>query len=198
MKIPESIERVANEFAKLPGIGKKTALRLAFSLLKSSPEEAHAFASAIVEVKEKIRSCQICFSLTEQETCSICQDPLRKGEILCVVEQPNNIFPIEKSGVFQGRYHVLMGAISPLDGIGPNQIKFKELVKRVETEKITEIILATNPTVNGEATALFLQQELIHKVEKITRLARGLPAGSDLEYVDHVTLTQAFSARQSF
>ncbi len=198
MQIPESLERLIEEFSKFPGVGRKTSQRLAFNMLHYTLQEAERLAEAIVEVKQRIRPCTVCFSFTESDPCPICQDPTRNRAIICVVEQPNNIFPIEKSGVFRGLYHVLMGAISPLDGIGPDQLKFSELRRRVENEEVTELILATHPTVKGEATSLFLQQALAGKGTKITRLARGIPAGGDLEYVDDVTLIEAFSGRQLF
>ncbi len=198
MQIPESLDRLIQEFSKLPGIGRKTAQRLAFSMLQYTPVEAEHLAEAILEVKQRIRYCSNCFAFTEEDPCLICQDPRRDHSLICVVEQPNNIFSIEKSGVFQGLYHVLMGAISPLDGIGPDQLKFRELEQRLEGDEVQELILATHPTVKGEATALFLQQAFESKHVKITRLARGIPAGGDLEYVDDVTLIEAFSGRQRF
>ena len=152
-------------------------------------------ADALTEVKEQIRYCSVCSGFTDIDPCGICSHAGREQEQVCVVEQPNNIFPIEKSGVFKGVYHVLMGAISPLDGIGPEQLNIKNLRKRVENSAIKELIIATNPTVKGEATALFLQQEFSGKISTITRLACGIPAGGDLEYVDDVTLMEAFSGR---
>jgi len=198
MQIPESLERLILEFSKLPGIGRKTAQRLAFSLLHYSEKEAENLSEAIIDIKKKITHCSTCFSFTELNPCLICSDQNRNRNVICIVEQPNNIFPIEKSSVFHGLYHVLMGTISPLDGIGPEQLKFKELQQRLETEEITELILATHPTVKGEATALFLHQIFEKSNVKITRLARGIPAGGDLEYVDDVTLIEAFSGRQLF
>ncbi|MBF0277519.1 MAG: recombination protein RecR [SAR324 cluster bacterium] len=198
MQIPESLERLIEEFSKFPGVGRKTAQRLAFSMLHYTSKEAEQLAEAIVDVKHRIRHCSLCFSFTESDPCPICEDPSRNRSIICVVEQPNNIFPIEKSGVFRGLYHVLMGAISPLEGIGPDQLKFSELLRRLEKDETKELILATHPTVKGEATSLFLQQALAEKGLKITRLARGIPAGGDLEYVDDVTLIEAFSGRQLF
>lgn len=196
MQVPESLERLIQEFSKLPGIGRKTAQRLAFNVLRYTPQETENLAAAIVNVKQRIGFCSICFSFTESDPCSICQDMGRDRNMICVVEQPNNIFSIEKSGIFRGLYHVLLGAISPLEGIGPDQLKFRELQKRLEMGDIQELILATHPTVKGEATALFLQQAFEGTGVKITRLARGLPAGGDLEYVDNVTLIEAFSGRQ--
>lgn len=198
MQIPESLDRLMQELSKLPGIGRKTALRLVFGILQYSEEEVENLAEAIMDVKRRIRHCSICFSFTESDPCPICRDETRNRSIICVVEQPNNVFPIEKSGVYYGLYHVLMGTISPLDGIGPEQLKISELKHRLRSGEVQELILATHPTVKGEATSLFLQQAFGQKAVKITRLARGIPAGGDLEYVDDVTLIEAFSGRQLF
>ena len=198
MQIPESLDRLMQELSKLPGIGRKTALRLVFGILQYSEEEVENLAEAIMDVKRRISHCSICFSFTESDPCPICRDETRSRQIICVVEQPNNVFPIEKSGVYHGLYHVLMGTISPLDGIGPEQLKILELKKRLQSGEVQELILATHPTVKGEATSLFLQQAFGQKAVKITRLARGIPAGGDLEYVDDVTLIEAFSGRQLF
>jgi recombination protein RecR len=195
MQIPVALERLVYEFSRFPGVGRKTAQRLAFSILRYSKQETQNLADALTEVKEQIRYCSVCSGFTDIDPCAICSHTGREQEQVCVVEQPNNIFPIEKSGVFKGVYHVLMGAISPLDGIGPEQLNIKNLRKRVENSAIKELIIATNPTVKGEATALFLQQEFSGKISTITRLACGIPAGGDLEYVDDVTLMEAFSGR---
>ena len=196
MQIPESLERLIQELSKLPSIGRKTAIRLVFGILQYSETEAENLAEAIMDVKQRIHHCSICFSFTECDPCPICRDETRNRNIICVVEQPNNVFPIEKSGVYHGLYHVLMGTISPLDGIGPEQLKIFELKKRLQSGDVHELILATHPTVKGEATSLYLQQILAQNAIKITRLARGIPAGGDLEYVDDVTLIEAFSGRQ--
>ena len=198
MQIPASLERLVEEFSRFPGIGRKTAQRLAFRVLSYSPDEARNFAEAIVRVKEQIRPCSSCFVFTDNDPCDICSSNSRERTQLCVVEQANNILPIEKSGIFHGLYHVLNGSISPLDGIGPEQLTVAQLKQRIQNEQIEELILATNPTVQGEATALFLQHEFENQVTRITRLARGLPAGGDLDYVDDVTLSEAFSGRQPF
>jgi recombination protein RecR len=198
MSLPDPLERLVVEFSRLPGIGRKTAQRLAFGVLRYSPEEARRFSEAIVEVKQRVRPCSECGAFTEEDPCRLCTDARRDRTMLCVVEQPNNIFPLEKSGVFRGLYHVLMGAISPLEGIGPAQLRIAALKRRVLHEGVQELVLATNPSVAGEATALFLQQEFSGLVPRITRLARGLPSGSDLDYVDDVTLMEAFSGRQAF
>ena len=197
MKVPVSLERLITEFSRLPSIGKKTAQRLAFSILRYSPEEAMNLAVAIQQVKQQVHHCSICFGFTESDPCLICADLSRQQNSICVVEQPHNIFLIERSGIFQGYYHVLMGAFSPLDGIGPEQLKIKELKTRITENPIHELILATNPTIQGEVTASFLRDKFAVHVEKITRLARGLPAGGDLEYVDDITLQEAFSGRHT-
>ncbi len=198
MQIPAPLERLVEEFSRFPGVGRKTAQRLAFRVLSYTPEEARNFAEAIVRVKEQIRPCSSCFIFTDNDPCDICSSSSRERNQLCVVEQANNVLPIEKSGIFHGLYHVLNGAVSPLDGIGPEQLTVPQLRERIRRENIDELILATNPTVQGEATAMFLQHEFEHQVSRITRLARGLPAGGDLEYVDDVTLSEAFSGRQPF
>ena len=198
MQIPVALERLVYEFSRFPGVGRKTAQRLAFSILRYSQQETQNLADALIQVKEQIRYCSVCSGFTDIDPCAICSHTGRENEQICVVEQPNNIFPIEKSGVFKGVYHVLMGAISPLDGIGPEQLNIKNLRKRVEESAIKEMIIATNPTVKGEATALFLQQEFSREITTITRLACGIPAGGDLEYVDDVTLMEAFSGRHKF
>ncbi|HCP33412.1 MAG: recombination mediator RecR [SAR324 cluster bacterium] len=198
MQIPAPLERLVEEFSRFPGVGRKTAQRLAFRVLSYTPEEARNFAEAIVRVKEQIRPCSSCFIFTDNDPCDICSSSSRERSQLCVVEQANNVLAIEKSGIFHGLYHVLNGAVSPLDGIGPEQLTVPQLRERIRRENIDELILATNPTVQGEATAMFLQHEFEHQVSRITRLARGLPAGGDLEYVDDVTLSEAFSGRQPF
>lgn len=198
MQIPKSLNRLINELSKFPGIGRKTAQRLAFYILNYDSQEAKNLAEAIVLVKEKIHPCDKCYCYTDEDLCEICSNTMRQRNQLCVVEQANNILPIEKSGIFKGLYHVLNGSISPLDGIGPEQLTIPQLRKRIQQENIEELILATNPTVQGEATALFLQQEFLGKVKQTTRLARGLPAGGDLEYIDDITLSEAFIGRQPF
>ena len=198
MQIPVALERLVYEFSRFPGVGRKTAQRLAFSILRYSGEESQNLVDAIIQVKEKIRYCTVCSGFTDVDPCVICNNVSRENTQICVVEQPNNIFPIEKSGVFRGVYHVLMGAISPLEGVGPEQLNINKLRKRIRENEIKELIIATNPTVKGEATALFLQQEFVGKISNITRLACGIPAGGDLEYVDDVTMTEAFFGRHKF
>jgi recombination protein RecR len=198
MNTPPSLERLVQELSRLPGVGQKTAQRLAFSILRDDPAKVRSLAEAIVAVKTKIRFCEECFGYAEEPRCPVCGDGRRDASVICVVEQPNDIYVVERSGVFRGRYHVLMGTISPLDGIGPDQLKVRELLARVAREPVQEVILATNPSIPGEATALHLSRVLAGKVPKITRLARGMPVGANLEYTDDVTLNQAFSGRQNF
>ena len=198
MQYPESLERLSLELSRLPGIGKKTALRLTFGILRYTPEEAANLAEAIRQVKERIHHCNVCNGFTDLGTCLVCSNKMRNQRLICVVEQPNNVFQIERSRVYQGVYHVLLGALSPLEGIGPDQLQIRSLRKRLEKDGADELILATNTTVQGEATAGFLQSELTGLVPQITRLARGLPAGGDLEYVDEITLQEAFSGRRGW
>ena len=197
MQIPAALERLIEEFSRFPGVGRKTAQRLALSILRYTPDEIQNLTEALTLVKEKIHFCSVCSGFTDTDPCAICTNSGRDKKQLCVVEQPNNIFPIENSGAYKGVYHVLMGAISPLDGIGPQQLNLAKLRSRINEYQINELILATNPTVKGEATALFLQQEFSGKISNITRLACGIPAGGDLEYVDDITLMEAFSGRHT-
>jgi recombination protein RecR len=190
------IDHLIEGLSKLPGIGKKTASRLAFHILRSSLSEAQELARAILDVKEKIRLCSVCFNLTDEDPCWVCQDGRRTTEILCVVEGPNDLIAIENTGAYSGRYHVLHGAISPLEGIGPEELKIKELVGRLQREKIVEVILATNPTVEGGATTLYLT-DLIRSIGiKVTRIAYGVPMGGEIEYSDGMTLTKALEGRR--
>ncbi|MDH4120660.1 MAG: recombination mediator RecR [Deltaproteobacteria bacterium] len=198
MNVPPSLVRLVDQLARLPGIGQKTAHRLAFHILREDPAYAHTLARALEDVKANIRFCQRCFGYAEDELCPVCRDPSRDTGQLCVVEQPDNVFVLERAGVFKGRYHVLMGAISPLDGIGPGQLKIQELENRLAGENIQEVILATNPSMEGEATALHLARLLAGRGVNLTRLARGMPMGGNLEFTDDVTLFQAFSHRQTF
>ncbi len=198
MNLPLSLLQLIDELSKLPGIGKKTAKRLAFSLLLRSEQESTALADAIVNAKKNIRNCSICFGLTDQEICLICSDQRRNHDIICVVEDPRNVFTIENSNVFHGVYHVLQGAISPLQGISPNKLKIAELEERIYKNNIKELILSTNPTLEGEATAHYLVDLFKDKVKVITRIARGMPAGGDLEFADANTLARAFEGRTDF
>ena len=190
------IDDLIEALTKLPGIGRKTASRLAFYILRSNPSEAQRLARAILDVKEKIRLCSICFNLTDEDPCRICQDERRTREILCVVEGPNDLIAIENTGAFNGRYHVLHGAISPLEGIGPDDIKIKELMERIHRERVVEIILATNPTVEGGATALYLTDLIKPLGVKVTRIAYGIPMGGEIEYSDGMTLSKALEGRR--
>jgi len=190
------IDQLIEALTKLPGIGRKTAARLAFHILRSNLSEAQALARAILDVKEKIRLCSTCFNLTDEDPCRVCQDEHRSKEILCVVEGPNDLIAIENTGAFKGRYHVLHGAISPLEGVGPEDIKVKELMGRLHQEKVSEVILATNPTVEGGATALYLT-DLIRPLRiKVTRIAYGIPMGGEIEYSDGMTLSKALEGRR--
>ncbi len=182
--------------AKFPGIGKKTATRLAFFVLRQPDREAEALADAIRDLKAKIRFCSTCFTITESELCSICSDPGRDAQLLCVVEQPQDLIAIERSHSFAGRYHVLHGALSPLDGVGPEDLKIAELVARLEKGQVEEVVVATNFTVEGEATALYLARIVRPLGIRVTRLAYGIPLGSDLEYVDEATVNRAVEGRR--
>lgn len=193
---PKPIDDLIEALTKLPGIGKKTATRLAFHILRSHPSEAERLARAILKVKEKIHLCSICFNLTDKDPCLICQDEERKHDLLCVVEGPNDLIAIENTGAYHGRYHVLHGTFSPLEGIGPEDIKVKELMERIQRERITEVILATNPTVEGGATALYLTEQIKPLGIKVTRIAFGIPMGGEIEYVDGMTLSKALEGRR--
>jgi len=193
---PEPVARLIEALQRLPGIGPKTAQRLAFFLLKRPSDEVTALADSITQLKARIVNCRVCFNVTEDDPCRICSDPARNTRALCVVEEPNDLLAIERTGEFRGRYHVLLGALSPLDGIGPEDLKVRELLSRLEQEPVDEIILATNPSVEGEATAIFLGKLLKPLTTRITRIARGLPVGGDLEYADEVTLSKAFEGRR--
>jgi len=192
----KSLQRLISALHRLPGIGPKSAQRLAFHILKSSRAEANELAQAILGAKEKMKSCSVCGNITDNDPCSICDDSTRDGSTICVVEQPQDIFVFEKMGEYKGTYHVLMGALSPLDGIGPDDLKIKELVTRIEQGKIREVIIATNPNVEGEATSTYLSKLIKPLGVKVTRLAQGMPMGSDLEYADEVTLAKALEGRR--
>jgi recombination protein RecR len=193
---PEPVARLIEALQRLPGIGPKTAQRLTFFLLKRPPEEVRELSAAIVAVKERIVLCGTCFNITDENPCRICADPARDPGLLCVVEEPNDLLAMERTGEYRGQYHVLMGALSPLDGIGPDDLKIRELLARLEGRPATEVILATNPNVEGEATALYLSKLLRPLAARITRIARGLPVGGDLEYADQVTLSKALEGRR--
>jgi len=192
----KSLERLISALHSLPGIGPKSAQRLAFYILKSPRGEANELAQAILAAKEKMKSCSVCGNITESDPCFICEDSTRDRSTICVVEQPQDIFVFEKMGEYKGTYHVLMGALSPLDGIGPDDLKIKELVTRTEKGNIREVIIATNPNVEGEATAAYLSKLIKPHAVKVTRLAQGMPMGGDLEYADEVTLAKALEGRR--
>jgi recombination protein RecR len=191
----QPISRLIQELAKLPGIGEKTASRLTMHILRTSKENAEALARAILEVKEKIRFCSQCFNLTDQDPCRICQDPKRNREILCVVSSPEDLVALEKSGGFRGLYHVLHGVLSPLEGVGPKDLRLDELLSRLKGGENKEVILATNPSVEGEATAQYLSQIIKPLGVRVTRIARGVPMGGDLQYIDEITLSKSLENR---
>lgn len=191
-----AIEELITELARLPGIGRKTAQRLTFHLLQQSPAQAQRLASVLASVSERVRPCEECGNLTEEQPCGICRDPRRDKGLVCVVEEPSTVGVVDRSTDFRGQYHVLGGRLSPLDGIGPEALRLDRLVQRVRDGGIREVILATNPSMEGEVTATYIQQLLAGMGVRVTRLARGLPMGGDLEYVDGVTLAHALVARQ--
>jgi len=194
---PPSLEKLITQFSRLPGIGKKSATRLALHVLKSNRELADNLAKSLVEVKDHIKFCPICFNFTDREPCSICSDHNRANGVICIVEGPGDQLAIEESGVFKGRYHVLHGVLAPLDGIGPEDLKIGELLNRIERENIHEAILATNPTTQGETTASYLADLLCGKGMKVTRIAMGIPMGGDLKYMDVMTLRHSFTCRNT-
>lgn len=189
------LTELVNQFARLPGIGKKTAQRLAYSILEQPPERAKQFAQALVNAREKIHFCSVCQSLTDLDVCQICDDHRRDRSVICVVEEPRDVMAFERTREFSGLYHVLHGVISPLDGIGPDKLRIKELMARLSDGTVTEIIMATNPTVEGEATASYISRLVKPMNIKVTRLAYGIPVGGDLEYADEYTLARALEGR---
>ncbi len=191
----DSLSKLINELARLPGIGNKTAQRLAMHLLKVPKQESEALANAIIEAKNKIRYCSVCFNITDEDPCRICRDPKRDPKMICVVQEPKDIIAIEKTRDYRGKYHVLQGAISPMDGIGPNDIRIKELILRLQKEDVEEVIIATNPTIEGEATAMYISKLIKPSGIKVTRIAHGIPVGGDLEYADEVTLAKSLEGR---
>ena len=191
------LETLIAEITRLPGLGRKSAQRIAFHLLRISREEAERLARAIVELKEKVQDCRICGNVTETQPCALCDDPRRDASLLCVVEQAMDVLAIERTGEFRGRYHVLKGALSPVDGIGPEQLHLTELLERIRAGGVEELIVATNPTAQGEATALYIARLLQSgPAIKVTRIARGVPMGSDLEFSDQITLARAITGRK--
>lgn len=212
--VPSSVERLIEELGKLPGVGPRTAERLAFHVLKSDPAKAASLGNALSELHGGVRNCRTCFNFAEAEHCEVCNSPIRERHIIAVVEEPFDVVAIEKTGLFQGLYHVLGGVISPIDGIGPDRLEIASLLRRIEASRagetgtepadtksaphIEEIILATNPSLEGESTAMYIRAQLEPTGVKLTRLARGLPVGGDLEYADQITLGRALQGRQSF
>lgn len=192
----EPVARLIEEFNKLPGIGPKTAQRLTYFLLRAPVEQSQLLAEALIRMKERTVFCSVCFNMTEVDPCSLCQDSRRERDSICVVEEPLDVLALERTRAYRGLYHVLHGAISPVDGIGPEELRIRELLRRVENEKISEVVLATNPNLEGEATAMYVHRLLRPFGVRVTRLARGLPVGGDLEYADEVTLSRALEGRR--
>ena len=192
----DAVQQVIDELGRLPGVGPKSAQRLAFHLLKLPVEDTTRLTDVITEMKSRIRFCERCFNISEEQLCLICSDQRRDGTVLCVVEEARDIVAVERTGEFQGRYHVLGGAISPIDGVGPDQLRVTELLGRLEPESVAEVILATNPNIEGEATAMYLARLLGPLGIVVTRIASGLPVGGDLEYADELTLGRAFEGRR--
>jgi recombination protein RecR len=190
-----TIERLVAELARLPGIGPRSAQRLAFHMMKAPPERSRGLSEAIAEMTERLRPCSVCFSFAEDDLCPICADPRRDTSLLCAVEEPSAILPIERTNEYRGRYHVLGGALSPIDGVDPEDLRIRELVDRIEADGVVELVIATNPTMSGEATALHLA-DLVRGRVRVTRLASGLPVGADLEHADELTLGRALLGRR--
>jgi recombination protein RecR len=196
MSLPAPLANLVEQLQRLPGIGAKSAQRLAFHILKTPREEADRLCDAVRDVKERVTYCSICHNITDSDPCAFCTSPSRDQAVICVVEEPQNVTLIEKTREFRGMYHVLMGALSPLHGVGPDDLRIKELLARIGTGAVSEVILATNPTVDGEATALYLARLLKPLGVRVTRIAMGVPVGSDLEYADEVTMTRAMENRR--
>ncbi len=196
MAVADPIARLVKELARLPGIGEKTAQRLAFHILETGAEQARDLADAITGVVRDVRCCSVCQTLTDRDPCALCADPRRDPRVICVVESVPDLVAVERTHEFKGRYHVLHGALSPLDGVGPSDLKIRELLVRLEREPAEEVVVATNPDVEGEATALYLKKLLSPSGVKVTRIAQGLPMGGDLEYADQVTLARALAGRR--
>ncbi|MGE5726304.1 MAG: recombination mediator RecR [Acidobacteriota bacterium] len=192
----EPMTRLIDELKKLPGVGSKSAQRLAFHILRSSEEDAEALAAAVRDVKANLRLCSVCNNITDVDPCVYCSNPTRNQRLVCVVEEPTNINAIEKTRHFNGAYHVLHGSISPLHGIGPEQLRLSNLFRRIDAGEVDEVILATNPTVEGEATAVYISQQIRRPGVKVTRIATGIPVGSDIEYADEVTMLKAIEGRR--
>ncbi len=193
---PEPVTRLIDQFHKLPGVGPKSAQRLAYYILGTSQGDADELARAITDVKERVRFCSVCMNITESDPCGYCSDDARDRTVICVVEQALDVLAVERASGFRGLYHVLHGILNPMDGIGPEDLRMKELLERLRDGAVTELIMATNPSLEGEATAMYIQRLVGPLGVKVTRLARGLPSGADLEYTDDVTLARAFEGRQ--
>jgi recombination protein RecR len=193
---PQSVLRLIEAFSRLPGIGPKSASRLTYYLLRSQSDESTELADALKELRERTQFCSVCFNITEDNPCPICKSEERDRDVICVVEEPLDVMAIERTREYRGLYHVLHGVISPMDGIGPEDLRIRELIDRVEAGTVKEIILATNPSLEGENTAMYIQRKISKPMIKVTRLARGLPMGGDLEYADEVTLARALEGRQ--
>jgi len=196
MYLPDPLALLVDELARLPTVGPKTAQRLAFHILRMPEEEVRQLAQAILDARARMRSCSICFNLTDVDPCAICTSPTRDPSVLCVVEDPRDVLAMERTREFKGRYHVLQGAISPLDGIGPEDLRIRELLQRLEGGEVREVIIATNPRVEGDATAIYLTRLIRPLGIKVTRIAHGLPVGGDIEYADEVTLAKALEGRR--
>ncbi|MDR5682550.1 MAG: recombination mediator RecR [Armatimonadota bacterium] len=196
MQLPDPLARLVDHLSRLPTVGPKTAQRLAFHILRMDEDAVHALAQAIVDAKAQIRPCSICFNLTDRDPCAICASPTRDPSVICVVEDPRDVVAMERTREFRGRYHVLQGAISPLDGVGPDDLRIRELLQRLHAGGVREVVVATNPRVEGDATALYLARLIRPLGIRVTRIARGLPVGGDLEYADEVTLAQALEGRR--
>ena len=194
--IPQSVERLISELEKLPGIGPKSASRLAFYLIKAPDSDVKALGESLLGLKQNLRHCERCYNFSEAEKCAVCSAPDRDATVVCVVEDPLDIVAIENTGGFKGLYHVLHGAIAPIEGIGPEQLKIAELISRLKDEPISEVIVATNPNLEGEATAMYIQKLIAPIIDQVTRLASGLPMGGQLEYADELTLSRALEGRQ--
>ena len=202
--VPSSVERLIEELGRLPGVGPRTAERLAFHILKSDPSRAASLSAAVQTLHAAVRSCDTCYNFAESDTCAVCAAPNRERHILAVVEEPFDVVAIEKTGLYHGLYHVLGGVLSPMDGVGPDRLQIDSLIRRVNSGQVTEVILATNPSLEGESTAMYIRQQLESVPApagtplQLTRLARGLPVGGDLEYADQITLGRALQGRQTF
>lgn len=193
--VPRAVQNLIDEFSQLPGIGPKSASRLTFFLLRGDGQQPRRLAAALMELHERTRFCSICQNITERDPCPVCEDMSRDSGLLCVVEEPLDVLAIERTGRFKGKYHVLHGVISPVEGVGPGDLKIRELLERVKSRLIREVILATNVSLEGEATAMYLQRQIAPLGVRVTRLARGLPVGGDLEYADETTLVRALEGR---